>query len=86
MSVVHISDDTFESDVLQSDTCPYWWIFGRNGADPVKPSHPSSMSLPVITRIAVQIAKLDVDANPRPRVSSDVRSIPDTDPVQGWRG
>ena len=73
--IVHITDDTFETEVLQSQTpvlVDYWaeWC------------GPCKMIAPVLADIAkehegkIQIAKLNVDDNPNVARRYEVMSIP----------
>ena len=75
MSVVHISDSTFESDVLQSGT-PVLVDFWAEWCGPCKAIAPVLDELAGDYEGKVQIAKLDVDANPQVAQQFNVRSIP----------
>ena len=75
MSVVHISDDTFESDVVQSDT-PVLVDFWAEWCGPCKAIAPILDELAGDFQDRVQIAKLDVDANPKIPGQFGIRSIP----------
>jgi len=75
MSIAHISDDNFQSDVLQSDV-PVLVDFWAEWCSPCK------MIAPILEELApeyegkLQIAKVDVDANPRTPQQFGIRSIP----------
>ena len=75
MSVVHINDDTFESDVVQSDT-PVLVDFWAEWCGPCKAIAPILDELAGDFQDRLQIAKLDVDANPKIPGQFGVRSIP----------
>ena len=75
MSVVHITDDSFEADVLQSDK-PVLVDFWAEWCGPCKAIAPILDELAGDFQDRVQIAKLDVDANPKMAQQFNVRSIP----------
>ena len=75
MSVVHISDDSFDSDVVQSDK-PVLVDFWAEWCGPCKAIAPVLDELAGDFQDRVQIAKLDVDANPKMAQQFNVRSIP----------
>ena len=75
MSVVHISDDNFESDVLQSDK-PVLVDFWAEWCGPCKAIAPALDELAGDFQDRLQIAKLDVDANPKTPGQFGIRSIP----------
>ena len=75
MSVVHITDDNFESEVLQSGT-PVLVDFWAEWCGPCKAIAPILDELAADFQDRVQIAKLDVDANPKTPGQFNVRSIP----------
>ena len=75
MSVVHISDDSFESDVLQSET-PVLVDFWAEWCGPCKAIAPVLDELAGDFQDRLQIAKLDVDANPKTPGQFGIRSIP----------
>ncbi|NKC11205.1 MAG: thioredoxin TrxA [Gammaproteobacteria bacterium] len=73
--IVHVTDESFESDVLQSDQpvlVDYWaeWC------------HPCKMIAPVLEEIKddysgkVKIAKLNIDENPTTPPKYGIRGIP----------
>jgi thioredoxin 1 len=75
MSIVHITESTFESEVLKSPT-PVLVDFWAEWCGPCK------MIAPVLDQIAneyegkLRIAKVDVDANQATAMRYGVRSIP----------
>ncbi len=75
MSVVHITDNNFESDVLQSEK-PVLMDFWAEWCGPCK------VIAPILDQIAdeykgrVQVAKLDVEENQSIAMKYGVRSIP----------
>jgi thioredoxin 1 len=75
MSIVHITESTFESEVLKSPT-PVLVDFWAEWCGPCK------MIAPVLDQIATEyegklrIAKVDVDANQATAMRYGVRSIP----------
>ena len=75
MSIVHITEDTFESEVLKAST-PVLVDFWAEWCGPCK------MIAPVLEQIAAEypdklrIAKVDVDSNQTTAMRYGVRSIP----------
>jgi thioredoxin 1 len=75
MSIVHITEDNFESEVLKSPV-PVLVDFWAEWCGPCK------MIAPIIDQIAVEykdrlrIAKADVDSNPGTAMRFGIRSIP----------
>jgi thioredoxin 1 len=74
-NIIHVSDDSFEQEVLQSDKpvlIDYWaeWC------------GPCKMIAPVLVELAdeyadkVQIAKLNIDDNPETPIKYSIRGIP----------
>ena len=75
MSIVHVTDDTFEAQVLNSGT-PVLLDFWAEWCGPCK------MIAPVLEQVAdeykgrLQVAKLDVDSNQSTAMRFNIRSIP----------
>jgi len=75
MSIVHINEENFESEVVQSET-PVLLDFWAEWCGPCK------MIAPILDQIAeeykgrVQVAKLDVEQNQAIAMKFNVRSIP----------
>jgi thioredoxin 1 len=74
-TIKHVSDATFESDVLQADK-PVLVDFWAEWCGPCK------MFAPVLDDVAksyqdrLQVAKLDIDANPQTPSKYGIRGIP----------
>ena len=75
MSLVHISDDSFDTDVINSET-PVLVDFWAEWCGPCKAIAPILDELAGEYEGKVRIAKLDVDANPKTAQQFNVRSIP----------
>ena len=75
MRVVHISDENFESDVLKSET-PVLVDFWAEWCGTCKAIAPVLDELAGDFQDRLQIAKLDVDANPKTPGQFGIRSIP----------
>jgi thioredoxin 1 len=75
MSLVHISDDSFDADVLKSET-PVLVDFWAEWCGPCKAIAPLLDELAGEYEGKVNIAKLDVDTNPQTARKFNVRSIP----------
>ena len=75
MSIAHVSDDNFQADVIQSDV-PVLVDFWAEWCSPCK------MIAPILEELApdyegrLNIAKVDVDANPKVPQQYGIRSIP----------
>ena len=75
MSLVHISDDTFDADVLQSDK-PVLLDFWAEWCGPCKAIAPVLEELDGEYQDRLTIAKMDVDANSKTPQQFGIRSIP----------
>ena len=75
MSLVHISDDTFDTDVLQSDK-PVLLDFWAEWCGPCKAIAPVLEELDGEYQDRLTIAKMDVDANSKTPQQFGIRSIP----------
>ncbi|MBT8422246.1 MAG: thioredoxin TrxA [Gammaproteobacteria bacterium] len=75
MSLVHTSDDSFDADVIKSET-PVLVDFWAEWCGPCKAIAPVLDELAGEYDGKVTIVKLDVDANPQSARQFNVRSIP----------
>lgn len=75
MSLVHISDDTFDADVLQSGK-PVLLDFWAEWCGPCKAIAPVLEELDGEYQDRLTIAKMDVDANSKTPQQFGIRSIP----------
>ena len=75
MSLVHITDDSFDSDVLKSEK-PVLVDFWAEWCGPCKAIGPVLEELDGEYQDRLQIAKMDVDANSKTPQQFGIRSIP----------
>ena len=75
MSLVHTSDDTFESEVLQSEV-PVLVDFWAEWCGPCKAIAPILEEIAGDYQGRLQIVKLDVDSNQKIPPQFGIRSIP----------
>ena len=75
MSIVHVSDDSFESEVLKSGT-PVLVDFWAEWCGPCKAIAPVLDQVATEYQGRLRIAKVDVDSNQATAMRYGVRSIP----------
>ena len=75
MSLVHTSDDTFESDVLKSEV-PVLVDFWAEWCGPCKAIAPILEEIAGDYQDRLQIVKLDIDCNQKIPLQFGIRSIP----------
>lgn len=73
--IVHISDETFEAEVLKSDI-PVLVDYWAEWCGPCKTIAPILEEIAVEYSQRLKIAKLDVDDNPQSAARYNVRGIP----------
>ncbi|MDG2155965.1 MAG: thioredoxin TrxA [Gammaproteobacteria bacterium] len=75
MSIAHVSDSSFQSDVIESEV-PVLVDFWAEWCSPCKMIGPILEELAPEYAGRVNIAKIDVDANPKTPQAFGIRSIP----------
>jgi thioredoxin 1 len=75
MSIVHITEDTFDSEVLKSPT-PILVDFWAEWCGPCKAIAPVLDQIAAEYKGRLRIAKVDVDSNQATAMRYNVRSIP----------
>jgi thioredoxin 1 len=75
--VFEVTDDTFERDVLQADL-PIVLDFWAPWCGPCKAVEPVLERLEAESEGRIEVAKLNIDENPRTAARFDVLSIPTT--------
>ena len=74
-NIVHVTDASFEADVLQSDT-PALVDFWAEWCGPCKQIGPSLEELSTEMEGKIKVVKVDVDSNPSAAAALGVRGIP----------
>ena len=75
MATVAVTDETFDSEVKNSDV-PVVVDFWAEWCGPCKQIGPALEELSVEMAVKIKIAKVDVDTNPNSAASMGVRGIP----------
>ena len=75
MATVAVTDETFDSEVKNSDV-PVVVVFWAEWCGPCKQIGPALEELSVEMAGKIKIAKVDVDSNPNSAASMGVRGIP----------
>ena len=81
-NIVHVTDASFEADVLQSDL-PTLVDFWAEWCGPCKQIGPALEELSVEYEGRVKIAKVNVDGNPEVTAAMGIRGIPALFMVKG---
>ncbi len=88
---IYVSDETFENEVLQSET-PVLVDFYADWCGPCRAIAPMLDEIAEEVKGAFRVAKLDIDGNGATAKKYDVQSIPtlilfkDGQPVERWAG
>ena len=74
-NILHVSDEAFEEKVIQSDK-PVLVDFWADWCGPCKAIAPTIEALAADYAGQLQVAKLDVDSNPKTATKYGIRAIP----------